>query len=242
MNIWILNALIIEVTALLGVAWVTATRRTEVAFLVGFNVMLPVSLVYLWRFPPFDARKAVILVMLLVYLLQMNWLLLLHHKYTAVPKVNARLPNSQKLVLPLVLTNTAGWIYPLPFYFAARKAGPLDAADYLALVVFVVGTVIHFLGDYQKQQFKSRPGAKDRLLDSGLWGTCRHPNYFGDFLTYVSFGIIGHSVWGWISPLVNLLQYLFDAIPKNERWAAEHYGEAWEDYVRRTKKFVPFLW
>lgn len=242
MNIWILNALIIEAAALLGMIGVAATKRAKLAFLAGFNVMLPVTLVYLWKFPPLDARKIAVLVMLLIYLLHMNWLLLLHQKRTAVPKLDAQLPTSQKLVLPLVLTNTAGWIYPLPFYFAARRTGPLDAADYLAFAVFIAGTLIHFLGDYQKQRFKSRPGAEDELLDAGLWRICRHPNYFGDFLTYVSFGIIGHSVWGWVSPLVNLLQYLFDAIPKNERWAAEHYGDAWKEYTRRTKRFVPFLW
>jgi protein-S-isoprenylcysteine O-methyltransferase Ste14 len=69
----------------------------------------------------------------------------------------------------------------------------------------------------------------------------RHPNYFGDFLIYVSFALLGGSVWGWVAPLAILLQYAFDAIPKSERWAAERYGSEWEAYTQRTKAFVPFV-
>jgi len=45
----------------------------------------------------------------------------------------------------------------------------------------------------------------------------------------------------WAAPLVNLLQYAFDAIPKNERWAAQRDGHAWEAYKSKTKAFLPFL-
>ena len=53
--------------------------------------------------------------------------------------------------------------------------------------------------------------------------------------------MIGHSVWGWVAPLLNVLQYVFDAIPKNEQWAAERYGAAWESYRARVKAFVPYV-
>ena len=36
--------------------------------------------------------------------------------------------------------------------------------------------------------------------------------------------------------------YIFDAIPKNERWAAKRYGKDWHDYVNRTKSFIPYMY
>ena len=66
-------------------------------------------------------------------------------------------------------------------------------------------------------------------------------NYFGDFLIYISFALVGGSIWGWVAPLLNLVQYAFDAIPKNEKWAAERYGSTWEAYKAKTKAFVPYL-
>ena len=51
MNIWVLNALVIELMSLIGIVGVAVTGQTGVPFLVGFNVILPVTLVYLWKFP-----------------------------------------------------------------------------------------------------------------------------------------------------------------------------------------------
>jgi len=42
----------------------------------------------------------------------------------------------------------------------------------------------------------------------------------------VAFTLLAYSIWAWIAPLLNFLQYRFDAIPKNEAWARERYGHA----------------
>lgn len=62
------------------------------------------------------------------------------------------------------------------------------------------------------------------------------------YLIYIAFGMIGNCIWGWISPLLNFLQYIFDAIPKNEKWASERYGQDWGQYVKRTKSFIPYIY
>ena len=111
----------------------------------------------------------------------------------------------------------------------------------MSCCIYVAGTVVHFLSDYQKRRFKQQPDSKDRILDTGLWSASRHPNYFGDFLIYVSFAVISGRVWGWAAPMLNLAQYVFDAIPKNESWAAQRYGGAWDDYRKRTKAFLPYI-
>ena len=242
MSIWLLNALIIEGMALLGVVGVAATRRTPIAFAAGFNTMLPVTLVYMFGLHATGARAVLIVLMVLAYLAHMNWLLLAGRRSTALPKLDAEVPLSQRVFLPLLLTNAVGWVYCLPFYFAAKISGPLAAADFVALAVYLVGTVIHFGADYQKHRFKQRPDSRGKLLTTGFWAWCRHPNYFGDFLIYVSFAVLGRNVLGWLAPVVNALQYVFDAIPKNEQWAAKKYGRAWEEYRSRAKAFIPFVY
>ncbi len=242
MSIWFLNAVIIEGTAILGVLSVVLTKRTRGAFALGFGTMLPVTAVYVLSLNPVRGRAFVILLMVVVYLGHMTWLVLAQHRSTAIPKLDARLPLLHKLLMPVVLANTVGWIYCLPFYFAARNDRPFGTLDVLALAVYALGTLIHFGSDYQKHRFKRQPESRGRLLTTGFWALCRHPNYFGDFLVYVSFAILAQHPLGWIAPVTNVLQYLFDAIPKNETWAAEKYGEAWEEYKSRTKRFVPFVY
>src|ERR1022692_1557426 len=48
----------------------------------------------------------------------------------------------------------------------------------------VAGAVIEALADRQKTQFRRRDGDKPDVLDTGLWGWSRHPNYFADSVVW----------------------------------------------------------
>ncbi|MEJ2719632.1 MAG: DUF1295 domain-containing protein [bacterium] len=237
---WILNAIIIEGMALLGILSILRTRRTVVAFLAGFNTMAVVTGVYVW-FGGLGPRTALVVAMVVVYLARMNWVLLVWSHQTALAKIDEQVPISHRMVLPIVLANSVGWAYCLPFYFAAKNSDTLGLSAALGAGVYILGTIFHFGADYQKRLFKTREGAAGELLDKGFWSLSRHPNYFGDFLIYVSFAIVGGNAWGAVAPLVNLLQYAFDAIPKSEKWAAERYGPRWDEYKSKTKTFVPYI-
>ncbi len=242
MFVWIYAAIVIEIFSLLGFVAVARTGQMRYAFIFGFNVMFFVMLLFIWDAGALNIRGMLALVFLVIYLVEMNWLLFFHQKRTAVNKLEKNLPSKERFVMLFILTNSAGFLYSLPFYFAVNDFSPLDVIDWLAVFVFAAGTLIHFFGDLQKIRFKSRHNSEGKILDSGLWALCRHPNYFGDFLQYVGFALISHSLLGWIAPAVNFLQYRFDAIPKNEEWAAKKYGESWKTYAEKVKMFFPFIY
>jgi steroid 5-alpha reductase family enzyme len=52
----------------------------------------------------------------------------------------------------------------------------------IALVIMLSGTIIEAISDAQLWRFRSRPHAKDEVLQEGLWRLARHPNYFGELL------------------------------------------------------------
>ena len=237
---WVAVAVAIESMALIGVVSVVSTTRTSGAFLAGFNTMALVTGLFVLN-TGLAPRTGLVLAMLGVYLLHINWVLLAWSGQTAVSKLDVETPSSQKILLPVVLANTAGWAYCLPLYFATTRTASLGLTDVVAVGIYLVGTVFHFGGDLQKRRFKLMPGTQGKVLDTGLWSLSRHPNYFGDFLIYVSFAVIGGSIWGWIAPLASLAQYAFDAIPKSERWAAQRYGVEWTEYKARTKAFAPYV-
>jgi steroid 5-alpha reductase family enzyme len=237
---WVLIAVAIECMALAGVVSILITKRTLVAFALGFNTMALVTGIFVWHFG-LSIRTIVIMTMVVVYLARMNWLLLVWSGQTALGKLDEHTPTAGKLAIPVILANTVGWAYCLPFYFVVRNGNPLDQTDLLGVGLYLVGTVFHFGSDYQKRRFKSQPGSEGRVLNTGFWALCRHPNYFGDFLIYTSFAVMSHTIWGWVAPLLNVLQYAFDAIPKNEKWATERYGAAWGRYKEKVKAFVPYI-
>lgn len=236
---WILILITIAGMTLLGVLSVLVTKSTHISFLVGFNTMGLVTAIYIW-YGLANPRTIIVAAMVGIYLLRMNWTLTIWTGHTALGKLD-RTPVLQKILIPVVLINTVGWAYCLPFFFATRNPSPLGLKDFAAVAIYVIGTIFHFGSDFQKRRFKDRQGTDGQLLNTGFWALCRHPNYFGDFLIYISFAVIGGQAWGWIAPLLNLLQYASDAIPKSEAWAAKTYGEAWAVYKKKTRVFVPFI-
>jgi steroid 5-alpha reductase family enzyme len=222
-------------------AWLVTLRTRQVrgTFIVGFNAILPVTLVHLLVGVSFHWRSALALGMVVLYLIRMNWVILGWTKHTAMAKLDQHLSVAQKHLLPFVMTNASGWLYCLPFYFVARRTGPPNWLDAAAVGMYAAGSLLHTTADLQKKRFKERADSAGRILDRGLWAWSRHPNYFGDFLVYVSWAMLAADPWAWVSPATNLLQYAFDAIPKSEAWATERYGAAWREYTRRTSRFVP---
>lgn len=240
MSDWIWVAIVTEVMALLAWAALALTQKVKFGFLFGFNAMLPVAYLHLTAHGP-SWRAAVALASVVVYLLNMNVVILLWTENTAMSKLDRELTTAEKHVLPIIMANAVGWLYCLPFYFAGRRSGPIGWPDVLALAIYTLGTVIHFSADLQKKQFKANPEMRGRVLDRGLWRYSRHPNYLGDLLIYIGWATLALDWWAWLSPATNFAQYALDAIPKNEKWAAARYGKAWSDYTARTSRLIPWF-
>ena len=233
--------IVIETMAVLGVIAAMVTKDTRLPFIIGFNTLLPVTAIIVMYGEGAMWRQVMILVFVVVYLVRMNWVLTVWYGNTAASKLKTHMKAAELYALPVILTNTFGWLYCLPFFWAADRAGPFDIFDGAAVAIYILGTVFHFGSDYQKRRFKQQPDTRGELLRTGFWGLSRHPNYFGDFLIFVSFALVSASPWGLVAPLANGLQYVFDAIPKSEKMSRERYGAAWADYRKRVRSFIPYV-
>lgn len=238
---WIVLLVVIETMAVAGTIGAWITKDLRVTFLFGFNTLFPVTLVYVLYSDGDPARHALLLAMIGIYQIRMNVILAFWYGNTAAAKLKNTMSLAEVYALPALLTNVAGWIYCLPFVWAVDRPGPLDWLDLIVVCVYMIGTIFHFGSDFQKRKFKKQPDSDGKILDTGFWGMSRHPNYFGDFLIYVAFGLSAGNWWGLISPLANLGQYLGDAIPKSEKMSSERYGKDWEEYKQRTKVLIPYI-
>jgi steroid 5-alpha reductase family enzyme len=75
-----------------------------------------------------------------------------------------------------------------PVQLASASRLPRGARRWLApagLAVMVAGAVLEALADRQKSRYAELDDdEKPDVLDTGLWGWSRHPNYFGDSLVW----------------------------------------------------------
>ena len=110
----------------------------------------------------------------------------------------------------------------------------------ISIFIFSIGVFYHFVSDMQKFIFlKNNSG----LIKDGFWKQCRHPNYFGELLIYLSFLllVVESSQW-WIPTAVLLLFIIAVWIPnmiKIEKSLSRF--DDHHEYKRKTPFFIPYL-
>ena len=141
----------------------------------------------------------------------------------------------------------AGFVLVLAVYVAARNPAPfVGVQDVLALLLFAVAVGGEALADRQMRQFRDDKANQGKIMDRGLWGLSRHPNYFFEWLGWVAYPLVavpGGGWLGWLALLAPLLMYYLlvnvSGIPPLEKHMAETRGAAFEDYRRRVRAFWP---
>ncbi len=114
----------------------------------------------------------------------------------------------------------------------------------LGIIIWIIGFYFESVGDYQLKIFKSNPENKGKIMDQGLWGYTRHPNYFGEATMWWGIGILavssGASILSFISPIVITYLLLFvSGVPMLEKSFANRPG--YKQYADRTPVFFPWF-
>jgi steroid 5-alpha reductase family enzyme len=133
----------------------------------------------------------------------------------------------------------------IPFLAATANPAPsLGAAEWAGAALWLAAISGEALSDAQLAAFKRGEKGASRVCDRGLWHFSRHPNYFFEWLIWVSYFIFGcASPWGFvgiISPACILYLLLrVTGIPATEEQSVRSKGDAYRRYQERTSAFVP---
>jgi len=135
----------------------------------------------------------------------------------------------------------------LPFLLACLNSRTaLSLIEYLAAVLWLVALTGEIAADQQLADFKSDPDNRGKVCRQGLWNYSRHPNYFFEWLIWVSYALFATaSPWGWLawSGPVLMLFFLFriTGIPATEAQALRSRGDEYRRYQQSTSAFVPWF-
>ncbi|MBY8822064.1 DUF1295 domain-containing protein [Sphingomonas colocasiae] len=130
------------------------------------------------------------------------------------------------------------------------QLGQVDAAPAVGVLgwigagVALAGILFETVGDAQLVRFKRDPANAGQVMNRGLWRYTRHPNYFGDALTWWGLWLIaaetGTGLWALPGPvLLTWTLMKWSGAPTIERRLGKT-REGYADYVRQTSGFVPW--
>lgn len=137
-------------------------------------------------------------------------------------------------------------ILAIPFFIAALNSDPnLGFFEYAGLAMWLISVIGEATADAQLAGFKKDPANKDKVCDTGLWHYSRHPNYFFEWLMWMSYFFVAlGSPYGYlaiISPAI-ILYFLLKVtgIPTTEAQSLRSKNEAFKKYQASTSVFVPW--
>ncbi|MFG2094124.1 DUF1295 domain-containing protein [Streptomyces sp. NPDC048612] len=135
------------------------------------------------------------------------------------------------------------WLVSLPVQVAQYVPVPLGASAVAGGLLWAAGLTFESVGDFQLARFKADPSHHGRIMDRGLWGWTRHPNYFGDFLVWwglflLACGTVQSAALAVVSPLVMSLLLTYGS---GKRLLENHLADrpGYAAYRARTSGFVP---
>ncbi len=133
-----------------------------------------------------------------------------------------------------------------PIQVAAASQLPRSARRWLfpaGIALMVTGAVVEALADRQKDAYMAQP-RDDRppVLDTGLWGWSRHPNYLGDSIVWdgVWLAAAASAPAAWTLPAPVAMNYLLvyaTGAKRTERRMQDR--PAYRDYQERVSFFLP---
>lgn len=137
-------------------------------------------------------------------------------------------------------------ILAIPFFIiTANTVQKISALEYVAVGIWAIAFFGEAVADRQLVLFKKIAQNKGKVCDTGLWAYSRHPNYFFEWLTWVSYFVFAlASPWGIlaiISPAIMLYLLLkVTGVPNNEEQNLRSKPVAYKKYQETTNAFFPW--
>jgi steroid 5-alpha reductase family enzyme len=135
----------------------------------------------------------------------------------------------------------------LSVYAAAHSSGPIGWRDLAGVAMLAIAIAGETIADGQMRRYKQREN-RPPVMDRGLWGRSRHPNYFFDWLGWLAYPVIAfdpQTAAGWLTLVAPGLMYLVlrhaTGVPMLEASMLERKGKPFRDYQANVNAFFPSL-
>lgn len=252
-HLW-LDTLIADVLATVVIFAFSRVHHNSSFYDAYWSVIPPLLVVYWWARGPvgLDAWHCwliTLVVAIWAVRLTANWVRTfpgLHHEDWRYPMLKQRAGRAEFVVdfvaIHLIPTLQV-FLGMVPVYVALTHGDALGWLTWVAFAVTLAAVVLETVADRQLQLFVStaQPGA---VMDRGVWGWSRHPNYLGELGFWFGLALFGlaamPSGWWWMfaGTAAMLAMFLGASIPMMEKRSLER-RPAYVGVMDRVSMLVP---
>lgn len=167
-----------------------------------------------------------------------NIIVFLRIKITLFYLIKRNIPWEEAFSIPFAFA-----MYYIGFaLFGYKNQNNIGLIDIIAIMTFIIGSYLNTGSEIARDRWKKNPENKGKLYTTGLFKYSMHINYFGDILWVTGYAILTRN-WYSISILIILFCFFaFYNIPKLDRYLSSKYREQFDEYNKKTKKFIPFIY
>lgn len=135
----------------------------------------------------------------------------------------------------------------LPLFVAlGTSSKPLGALDFVAAAVTLGFTLVEAIADEQLRAFRkenAEKGISGAIMDRGLWGYCRHPNYLGEIGFWWGVFLFGLAAdtsawWTGVGALWITVMFAFISIPMIDKRSVQRRPQ-YADHMKRLHGLIP---
>ena len=152
----------------------------------------------------------------------------------------------RNMYLLCIVQAPAATLLSLSIFAASHGGAPdLGLRDLLGALVLIIGIVGEGIADDQMRRFR-KTGQHGAVMDKGLWGWSRHPNYFFEWLVWLAYPVIVFDIslpWTWLSLVGPAMMFLLlrfgTGVPTLEKTMLASRGDKFRDYQKRVSAFFP---
>lgn len=138
----------------------------------------------------------------------------------------------------------APWLFVIHIVFGLLggiNPDKIGIYEYIGILLYVLGSYLNTGSEYLRLVWKRNPDNKGKLYTEGLFKYSMHINYFGDSMLFTGYAFLTGNLYALIIPVIMTASFIFLHIPMLDKYLAEKYGSAFQEYSAKTNKFFPFI-
>jgi steroid 5-alpha reductase family enzyme len=249
-----LDGLIADIVATLVIFVFSRIHHNSSFYDAYWSVLPPLLALYWWsESSPNDLRALLVMIVIMAWAIRLtaNWAHLfpgLHHEDWRYARLREGRSGATELLIDLfaihLIPTLQVFLGMVPVYVAVTVAGrDVGWLDWLALAVGLGAVLLELAADRQMQRF-ARDRQPGQVMDRGLWGWSRHPNYLGEITFWLSLALFGlaasPSDWWFVfvGAVAMVLLFLFASIPMMEQRSLQR-RPTYQDVIDRVPMLFP---